>query len=185
MTHAGAQPTTATPVDAVRAALDDPELRNELIRHALSRLGKLLADRPAAVRADIAGDAVQEASKRAWERRAEFDASRSVAAWLHGILELVMYEHCRTLHKQPAQPDANPAAWDAMAEHFASDSVELNELLNALSADQRRIVTMHHLDGLGHEQIAAELGISVGNSRVRVARAMIALRELAAKEGGR
>jgi RNA polymerase sigma-70 factor (ECF subfamily) len=126
---------------------------------------------------------VQEASKRAWERRAEFDPNRSVAAWLHGILELVLYEHCRTLRKQPAQPAANPAAWDALAERLANDAGGLSELLDALPDNQRQIVTMHHLDGLSHEQIAAKLNISVGNSRIRLARAMGELKRLAAKGG--
>lgn len=44
---------------------------------------------------------------------------------------------------------------------------------------------MHHLDGLPHEQIAAELNISVGSSRVRLSRAMCALRKLAEKGGNR
>jgi RNA polymerase sigma-70 factor (ECF subfamily) len=169
----------------VRAALEDAVVREELLRHAVARLGVLLADRPAALRRDTAAEATQEVSKRALERLMDFDPNKATpAGWLHGILNLVLHECCRNLRKQPVQPTADPGAWDELAVRMSKPDglAELARLLDKLPEDQRQIVTLHHLEQLPHEQIAEGLGISVGNSRLRLARAMSALRELAAKE---
>jgi RNA polymerase sigma-70 factor (ECF subfamily) len=170
----------------VRAALDDPGLRGELTTHALARLGTWLSDRPAAVRADAAEEIVQEALQRAWKRRDTFDpaAGTSVAGWVHGILNYVLSEHCRALRKQPAQPAADPVSWETLADRM-DPTTELADLLDQLPAEPRRIVTLHHLDGLTHREIGGQLGISEANSRIRLARAMLELRRLAGKEGGR
>jgi RNA polymerase sigma-70 factor (ECF subfamily) len=141
-----------------------------------------------AVRADAAADAVQETGRRALALQEGFEPTQaSVAAWLHGILELVLHEQCRTLRKQPVQASADPSTWDDLKACLSepNDSPNLTTLLAVLSEEQRRIVVMHHLDGMTHEQIAIAFGISVGNSRVRLARAMIELKRLAAKEDAR
>lgn len=185
MTKAGsARPATPAPTP-VQAALADSAVQEELARHAAARLGVLLADRPRSVREDVAKDAVQEASRRALSAAATFDASLArVAAWLHGILERVLHEHCRALRKQPAQPCADPAGWDGLEANLASPESRptLMRVLDGLPAEQRQIVAMHHLDGMPHEQIGAALGISVGCSRVRLARVMSELKRLAAGE---
>jgi RNA polymerase sigma-70 factor (ECF subfamily) len=190
MTPAVPQPATAPPDDPVRAALDDPGLRGELTAHALARLGTWLSDRPAVVRTDAAEEIVQEALRRAWDRRATFDpaAGSSVAGWVHGILNNALSEYCRALRKQPAQLPADPAGWESLAGRMdpAGDTADVQTWLDQLPADQRRIVTLHHLDELSHREIGKQLGISEANSRIRLARAMLELRRLAAgKEGGR
>lgn len=188
MPLAGTQQPGAPPIHPVRAALEDPAIREELLRHALARLGVLLADRPAAIRRDTANEAAQEVSRRALERLSDFDPDKATAAgWLHGILNLVLHECCRTLRKQPVQPAADPGAWDELAARMSNPDglAELTQLLGQLPDDQRQIVTLHHLEQIPHEQIASRLGISVGNSRLRLARAMSALRDLAAEEVGR
>lgn len=186
MTPTGTRPPPTRPDDPVRAALDDADLRAELVRHAQARFGRWLADRPAPVRAGAAEDAVQEALKRVLEQSARFDPTRaSAAAWVHGVLELVLHEQSRVSRRQPVQPSANPEAWDALTARLSYEDGLLGELLAALPEEQRTIVTMFHLDELSHDEIASRLGISVGNSRVRLARAMTALKERAAKGGGR
>jgi RNA polymerase sigma-70 factor (ECF subfamily) len=167
----------------VRDALADKGVREELGRHAVARLAALLADRQAADRDEWAREAVQETSRRALAGEVGFDSSQaSAAAWLHGILENVLLEYCRTLRKQPAQPSSDPARWDELEARLAAPdhAQTLRRLLDSLPDAQRQIVTMHHLDGMSHEDISAELGISVGCSRVRLARAMIELKRLAA-----
>jgi RNA polymerase sigma-70 factor (ECF subfamily) len=177
-----APPTPASqPDDPVRAAVNAPGVREELRHHALARLGVWLADRPPTARAAEAEDAVQDAVERGLARRSTFDPARGTArGWLHGILDRVVSERCRALRKLPAQPPADPAAWDVVAACLEDDPDTLAELLDRLPADQRLIVTLHHLDGLTHRQIGERLGISEQNSRVRLARAMLGLKRLAA-----
>src|SRR5262249_51550111 len=162
MTSAVSPPTTASPDDPVRRAAEDPETRAGLIAHAHARLGRLLSDRPTIVRAELAEEAVQDALARAWQRRVEYDPGRATpAGWLHGFVNHVLSEMCRTVRNLPAQPAADPAAWDALVARLAADAPgQLSALLDGLSDDQRQIVSMHHLDEMSHEQIAAQLGIS-------------------------
>jgi RNA polymerase sigma-70 factor (ECF subfamily) len=186
MTQAGVAPHA--PPTQVRTALNQGAILEDLNRHARARLVVLLGDRPEAVRVEVAADAVQETGRRALGLQESFDPSQaSVAAWLHGILEYVLHEQCRALRKQPAQPSADPGAWDGITARLSvpDDSPELATFLGNLPDEQRRIVVMHHLEGMTHEQIGNVLGISAGNSRVRLARAMIELKRLAPKEDAR
>jgi RNA polymerase sigma factor (sigma-70 family) len=186
MTEARTQPTTAPPDCPVRAALDDPALRDELRCHALVRLTILLANRPRAARLQLLDDAIQETAKRALSRVATYSATQATpAGWIHGILNNVLSEQCRASRKLPVQLASDPDGWESLAARFNEAPKVLAELLAGLPDEQRRIITMHHIDGLSHEEIAAELRISVGASRVRLNRAMAALKQLAEKGGGR
>jgi RNA polymerase sigma-70 factor (ECF subfamily) len=189
MTQVGGQPAATTPTDPIRSTLDDPTVLEELRRHALARLGWLLADQPWTAQQEIAADVVQETCQRALQHRERFDPNhgKSPAAWLHGILNLVVKEQCRSLRKHALQAADLAAKWDLLAERMSAPNAaeELAEFLAQLPEDQRQIIQLHHLDDVSHEQIAAQLGISVGCSRVRLGRAMKALRELVAKEVGR
>jgi DNA-directed RNA polymerase specialized sigma24 family protein len=73
MIPAVTQAHAAPPADSVQAALDDPDVRSGLLDHAWAVLGRWLADRPAAVRAEAAAEAVQETQLRALQKRHEYD----------------------------------------------------------------------------------------------------------------
>lgn len=172
-------PTVPPPIAAPPAlALDDPALRNKLMAYAVLRIRHR----------EAAEDAVQEALARAVKRQTTFDAAAgALVTWVFGILNLVIREEWRKQKRQPIQPAAEPAAWEALAAKMdpARDPSVLAELLGQLPEPSRRIVTMHHLDGLSHQEIGDQLGISRVNSRVRLGRALDELKQLAAKEGAR
>jgi DNA-directed RNA polymerase specialized sigma24 family protein len=141
---ASVRPVTPGPTP-VQAALADPAVQEELARHAAARLGALLADRPHSVRQDVAKDVVQGANRRALSVEPTFHGSQATAAaWLHGILERVLHEHCRALRKQPAQPCADPAGWDELEARLGvpDHRSALMRLLDSLPAEQRRVVTI-------------------------------------------
>jgi RNA polymerase sigma-70 factor (ECF subfamily) len=179
MTPAVPQPATAPPDDPVRAALNDSRILDELRKHAHVMLSRWLADRAASTWAEEAGDVVQETQQRALTMAATFDAARSVAAWLHGILINVVSEHCRKLRKLPLQQPDDPADWDRFTRRV-DPTGDTAELLELLPEKQRRFVTMHLLDGLSHREIGRRLNISEGNSRVQLTRALNLLRQLVA-----
>jgi RNA polymerase sigma-70 factor (ECF subfamily) len=192
MSSAKLTPTSAPPDDPVRRAAADPKVRAELTVHAAARILVQLADRRAGAPAELVEDAVQEALQRAIARASQYSPERGTpAGWLHGFLNRVLLEQCRIARKQPAQPAADLAAWDVLAPWFDSGASEaarqeLGALLVELVPENREIITLHHLHEMSHSDIAARLEISPAASRTRLARAMIALRELAArKEGGR
>jgi RNA polymerase sigma-70 factor (ECF subfamily) len=184
MTPLAASPVGASPVDLIAGAASDPAVRADLRLHARARLGRYLPGRPATVREQLIEDAVQEALRRAINRRADYDPARSTpTGWLNGFLDKVLSEECRKVRRAPAQPP-DPDDWDPL-DRRVGDPAELRELLERISPEAREIVIQHHLEGRGHAEIAGRLGISEGASRVRLARAMNELKRAAAKEAGR
>jgi len=173
-----ASPTVALPADPVSAELDDPGIQQGLLGHA--RAG--LMGRPAAVREEAAAEAVQDCHLRALERRQQYDpALGSVAAWLHGIMNHVLRETARSVQRQPAQAEEG-ASWEdraASAVQLVCDQSAANDYLSQLQAEHQEILRLRFYEDLGEEAIAARLGISPGNARVRLCRALAAARALA------
>jgi len=179
MTETVSPATDAPPNDPLRAALSDPATRVSLLRHAHSRMRGL----PFQLRAQRSEEAIDETFARAWCKREHFDADRSALGWLFGILSHVLLEQRRSSLRQPTQPEAVAATWNSL-EVRLENPVEINELLASLDPEQANIIRLHFLEGLTHQESAELLGVSEPASRVRLARAMNAVRQLATKEGG-
>jgi RNA polymerase sigma-70 factor (ECF subfamily) len=186
MTPAVTPTPAAPPADPVQTALSDAAVQQGLRRHAHVILGRWLADRPASVRSEAVADAVQETQLRALQKRTTYDPAHSVRAWLHGIMTNVLRETARSNHKLPAQEAADPAVWEQLAVDVASLSTEaeadrltITEILSRLPAEQQQMVRLRFYDRLSHEEIAARLGITAGNARVRLYRAIAAAQAIA------
>jgi len=174
MTTVTTPPTTAPP-DPVRAALDDPTTRIELMNQVVCRLKKWLSDHSHTRRQQEAEDIVAEVLVRAWANRTQFDSSiATVPAWLHGIACRVTSEHCRRLRKQP--PSDSLDRCEAPDDRDDGDPLEF---LNLLGTDERQIVEWHLIHAISHSDIAGRLNISEGNARLRYHRALTKLRTLA------
>jgi RNA polymerase sigma-70 factor (ECF subfamily) len=185
MTPAVTTVQDAPPDDPVRAALSDPDVRNGLLEHAAAVLGRWLADRPNAFRAEAAAEAVQETQLRALQRRHEYDpAIGPVRNWLHGILSRVMCETARSLGRLPVQP-RDPSAWERLAVDLATpddavaDRLAAADYLSRLPSEQRELLRLRYYANLDHREIARRLGISAANARVRLCRALAAARVIA------
>jgi RNA polymerase sigma-70 factor (ECF subfamily) len=186
MKPAVTQPPAAPPGDSVRAALDDATQAEGLLKHALAILARRLAGRPASDRLDKAREAFQETCVRALQKQQDYDPTGPVGAWLHGIMVNVLFEATRSLGRLPAQEPVAAAAWEEIAVDFASgaaDSVstrlDVAACLAKLSSEHREVLQLRFKDGLSHDEIAVRLGISPGNARVRLCRALSAAREIA------
>jgi RNA polymerase sigma factor (sigma-70 family) len=180
------QPPAASLDDPVRAALDDTALRDELLNHALAILGRRLADRPAADRIDRAKEAFQETYARALQKRHDYDPTRPVGPWLHGIMNNVLSETTRSLRRAPAQESADAAAWEQLAVDLTSDvadvvpsRLDVAGYMEKLPPEHREVLLLRFYDGLSHDDIANRLGISPGNARVRLCRALNAAKVIA------
>jgi RNA polymerase sigma-70 factor (ECF subfamily) len=192
MTPALPQSAAALPVDPVASALADPEVGRGLLEHALAVLGRRLADRPAVVRSEEAGDAVQDTGLRALQKRDEYaPVVGPVSGWLHGILNKVLCERVRSLIRLPGQAPASRAAWERLAADLAThpadavpDRLTASDYLAKLPAEHQEVLRLRFYGGLSHEELAARLGISPGNARVRLCRALAAAKAMAG-EGGR
>jgi RNA polymerase sigma factor (sigma-70 family) len=176
----------APPDDPVRTALEDNDVRAGLLHHALAILGRRLAGRPAGDRIDRAGEALQETTVRALPKREEYEPTRPVRPWLHGILMKVLSEMTRALRHSPAQEQADEGARERFAADLARDAAEtVQHLLDAaaylakLPSELQEILRLRFFDDLSHDEIAVRLAISPGNARVRLCRALNAAKVIA------
>ena len=122
-----------------------------------------------------AEDLVQEAFSRAltrWRRIREFDAPE---AWVRRVAFNLAANRARGQRRRLAilarlapPPEVPPASGEVIA---------LLEALRRLPMSQRQPVVLHYLLDLPVEQVAAEVGTSTGNVKVRLFRARRALAE--------
>ncbi len=173
----------APPNDPVRNALDDSALRDGLLTHALAILGRRLRHRTVADRTDVAMVALQETCVRALEKRDQYLPTLPVRPWLHGIMNLVLCETIRGVRRAPAQELKDAAAWEALAIDLTPDVAEtvpnrlaISDYLAGLREEERQVVELRFDQGLSHDEIATRLGITSGNARVRLSRALVALK---------
>ncbi|MCC7495639.1 MAG: RNA polymerase sigma factor [Fimbriimonadaceae bacterium] len=126
---------------------------------------------------DAAEDLAQDTFEAAFRQiRGLRDPSR-VGAWLHGIAQRLCYKHlrraARTTELDGEKLDLLPAPPDKIDEPG-----ELCGLLNQLPDQYRQVLAARYLEDLEYEEIAALLGTTVNNVRVRCHRAKNKLREL-------
>jgi RNA polymerase sigma-70 factor (ECF subfamily) len=187
MTPAILQSAAAPPADPVAAALADADVERGLLDHALAALRRRLTGRPATVWAQEAGDAVQDTRLRALQNRHEYvPEAGPVRGWLHGILNKVLCERVRSLARLPEQEPPDQAAWVRLAADLAPrpadavpDRLTAADYLARLAAEHREVLRLRFFEGLSHEEIAARLGVSPGNARVRLCRALAAAKAIA------
>ena len=163
------------------AAEDAEALRALHERHApalLRFLERLLHDR------DRAEDVCQEAFLRIWRRAELFDPARGTfTAWLYRAAANLAFNRLAlksaTEKELSALPVLPAAAGDAPHESAAVS--ERGELLHAalatLSAQDRAILTLRHLDERPVAEIASILGIPEGTVKSRVHYALRRLRD--------
>ena len=186
MNPAVTQPAVAPPDDPVRIALDDPAVRDELLNHALAILGRRLADRSVADRIDQAKEAFQETYARALQKRHDYNPIRPVRPWLHGIMTNVLSETARSLRRSPAQESADADEWERLAVDLTPDAadvvlkrLDVASYLAKVPPEHREVLQLRFYDGLSHYEIGVRLGISAGNARVRLCRALNAAKAIA------
>jgi RNA polymerase sigma-70 factor, ECF subfamily len=159
-----------------RASQGDHEAFGMLVGEHLARLdtaARLILRDP-----ELARDAVQEATLRAWKNlRGLRDPSR-FDAWLHRLtvnacLDLAKKRRGRffeveltPLHDAPA-PDATSGVADALY---------VERMLAAVEPAQRAVVVLHYYLDLSLPETAAALGIPVGTAKSRLNRALAAMR---------
>lgn len=180
-------PIAAPPGDPARAALGNPALHFQLEKQAKAFFQRYLAARPRSFQLDEAGEAIQDACKRALDKSAKFDPAKgSTDGWIHGILQVVCCERCRLLNVRHQQIPDNSAVWSSLEAKLDSDrnTEELSALMKELKDEDRQIVTWAYVEELSHIEIAEKLGISRGASRVRLSRALVALKHLASEKEG-
>jgi RNA polymerase sigma-70 factor (ECF subfamily) len=137
-------------------------------------LQQALGDRGAAE------DVHQQVFLEVWQRGRSYDPRRSSAAtWIMTIARSRAIDHLRRRVPEPRDPAGSLAleedrSPDALAELF--DQWWLAAVLEELSPDERRVLTMRFRDSLTQTEIAAKLDVPLGTVKSWMARGMERLR---------
>nr|WP_202524254.1 sigma-70 family RNA polymerase sigma factor [Kitasatospora sp. SID7827] len=127
-----------------------------------------------------AEDAAQEALIILYRRIGMLRATGALASWLFRIVRNECLRRARTL--RPAADTASdeaPGGPAASAEEEALRRLDVRRVtaaIAALPADQRRVLIMRDLQGLGGRAVADALGLSTAAMKSRLHRARTAVR---------
>ena len=127
-----------------------------------------------------AQDCVQEAFIRAWDRRRTLDVDQAPEAWVRTVAYRLAVSRWRRARKALLPPDRAHAARPPAEPDVTH--VALARALQAIPADQRRAIVLHHLADLPVAAVAAEVGAPVGTVKARLSRGRAALAVLLADE---
>lgn len=127
-----------------------------------------------------AQDCVQEAFIRAWDRRRALDQDQSPEAWVRTVAYRLAVSRWRRARRNLLPPDRSHAARPPVEPDV--NHVALARALQALPADQRRAIVLHHLADLPVAEVAVEVGAPVGTVKARLSRGRAALAVLLAEE---
>jgi RNA polymerase sigma factor (sigma-70 family) len=145
------------------------------------RYGKALGRYAAAIVGSRSEEVTQDAfSKALLALRRESDAEIELRPWLYRIVRNTALNDLRDQPPEPAVLAEALAGGSRSAAEEAERREEISELLErlrALPSPQRAAIVMRELEGLGHEEIAAALGMSGGAARQTIYRARQALRD--------
>lgn len=172
---------------AVRAGRGDAGAFTELIRRyermALSVAFGVLGN------ADAAGDVVQEAFLRAWERLAELNDPARFSTWLCGITRNLAIDALRRGRRTKNAADLGGVEAMALADgHAGADPLDeldrrerhalVASALQSLDEMTRPMVIMRYYDGLSSKQIGEALGVSPAAVDMRLSRARQQLKRM-------
>jgi RNA polymerase sigma factor (sigma-70 family) len=141
---------------------------------------------------DRAAEVVHEAYRRAREAIDRFDPSRSAVAWLIGIAVNVIREQTRLRLSRPTpgsdiDADGGKALLERLCAAPADPAARLDaeRVLSGLPPDSRRLLELRYWEGLEGDELARAVGApSAGAAKVRLCRALQALRERYGEAGG-
>lgn len=120
-----------------------------------------------------AQDCVQEAFIRAWDRRAQLDASNRPEAWVRTTAYRLAVSRWRRWRRGRRDPDR---ALETVAPSEPDPAVvDLRRALDKLPDEQRRTIVLYHLCDLSVADVAAELGVATGTVKARLSRGRAAL----------
>ena len=170
--------TDAFLVEAVRRG--DSKAFDRLVRRHLRTAHAVAAAR--LKNTDDADDVVQDAFIKALQRIDELGEPSRFKGWLLTIVKNTAHNR-RDYNRVRDAQDLETVSHAASTHDPAKDAYRgelrghLQQALSHLTELQRRVLVLHDLEGWKHDEIAEELGISGGSSRVHLHVARKAMRK--------
>jgi len=159
-----------------RASHGDHEAFGMLVGDQLARLdmaARLILRDP-----ELAQDAVQEATLRAWKNvRGLRDADRW-GPWLHRLLVNACLDIARKRRTRVFEVELTPLHDPMVADPASTipDALYVERMLATIDAAQRAVVVLHYYLDLTLPETADALGIPVGTAKSRLNRALDRMR---------
>ncbi|MFB4305550.1 RNA polymerase sigma factor [Actinomadura sp. GTD37] len=173
----------------IRESLHDPEQFTAVYDRHYTVVYRYVAGRLGSQPAD---DIAAETFLVAFRRRTSFDEGKgTLRSWLFGIATKLVSQHRRAetrRYRALARVGADPAVGsheEQVVTWVTAEGLQpqLARALAALSAKERDVVLLVALSGLGHDEVAAALGIPYGTVGSRLNRARRKLRAALELEG--
>jgi len=149
------------------------EYQGQAIAHATGILGNK----------EDALDAVQEAFIDAFQALGRFDASRRFYPWFYVILRNRCYKAAVGRKRREADSLESAEILAQSGTRSPEEGLALERALLALSAEDRELITLRHLDGLSYEELAERLEIPHGTVMSRLYNVRKKLRKKLAQSG--
>jgi RNA polymerase sigma-70 factor, ECF subfamily len=134
----------------------------------------------------MAGDSVdatelmQDVFIRAWRRLATFRGECAFSSWLHRLAVNTMLENARGDRRRIARvlPMDDIARLEGAARPTGVDlRMDMEDAIASLPRGARLAFVLHDVEGYQHQEIAEQLGVSVGTIKAQLHRARRLLRE--------
>jgi RNA polymerase sigma-70 factor, ECF subfamily len=159
-----------------RASQGDHEAFGLLVGVRLARLDT--AARLILRDSELARDAVQEATLRAWRNLRGLRDPGRFDAWLHRLTVNACLDLARQRQNRVIEIELTPfhdaPVQDAAA--LVTDAIYVERMLAVLDPGQRAVIVLHYYLDLSLPETAAALGIPVGTAKSRLNRALDAMR---------
>ena len=132
-----------------------------------------------------AAEVLNDGFLKVFTRLQQYDSEQPFKGWLRRILINTALDHYRSEEKHYRHEDSSQAEQLPTSEADAESQLaheELMALIQLLSPAYRLVFNLYVIDGYSHEEIATQLGISVGTSKSNLARARESLRAMLQKK---
>jgi RNA polymerase sigma-70 factor (ECF subfamily) len=159
-----------------RASQGDHEAFGVLVGGHLARLdtaARLILRDP-----ELARDAVQEATLRAWKNLRGLRDPDRLAAWLHRLTVNACLDIARKRRGRSFEVELTPLHDGLVPDptSWVADALYVERMLAAVDPAQRAVVVLHYYLDLTLPETAAALGIPVGTAKSRLSRALDVMR---------
>jgi len=136
----------------------------------------------------IAEELTQEAFLQLFRKIGTFRGESAFSTWLHRMAVNVVLMQLRkkglpvvsledTMETEEESPRKELGAGDVRLEG-SIDRLQLRDAVNALPPGYRMVFLLHDVEGYEHNEIAAMVGCSIGNSKSQLHKARMKLRDL-------
>jgi RNA polymerase sigma-70 factor, ECF subfamily len=170
----------AAALDSIRRAqVGDVDAFELLYREHAGRIYALCLRLKAGDSTD-ATELMQDVFIRAWRRLATFHGDSAFSSWLHRLAVNTMLENARSDNRRIARvlPMDDTSRLAGAARSSGIDlKMDMEAAIASLPKGARLAFVLHDVEGYQHQEIAEQLGVSIGTVKAQLHRARRLLRE--------